>query len=727
MSNEVEVVEIELVPVREVYYNGTFGVYACETDEWEKVEFNKYNNITINGQMPKLQLNTTYKSKLVKKHSEKYGVTYEVKEIKQDRPQTIQEQHAYIKTMLREDHANAIIAKYPNHDLLKMFENDEIDYSDIPGIGEKTYQKIKYFLLNHLDIQEALVKLSPLGVTFKMLHRLIEFYGDVRILMQKVEENIYSLCDVSGIGFKKVDQYALAKGIEKESEYRIEAGIEYTLQQEENMGHSYLEIEQLINKSNEYLKIDRHHIELFLATLQDKKQDKFYITQDIVALYKNYYYEKRIAEILTQLSQTESKCRVENLEEKIQKIEQEQGFTFTNEQKNVIHTVVNENVVVISGKAGTGKTTVLKGILSVLDQYSYETCALSGKAAMRITESGLSSKTIHRMLGYDQRGKFVYNSSNKLPYDIVILDEAGMVGSYLFYSLVSAIEKGKKFIIVGDTGQLSPIGAGNIFKDIISSGKITVCELTQVQRQAMKSGILSCANKIREGEQINSANNYTKQVYGELNDFHLIPMNSSDFILENLLEICKNYKGDIMDLQVITAMKTRGELSAKNINKHMQEIFNPNNSNSIEMNRGDTIFRVNDKIIHNGNNYEINVFNGQIGTIVDIEVRDKNKYMKIKFDNVKDIVEYEQSDLDKVDLAYAITCHRGQGSGWKNVIIVLDYSSYMLLNRQWVYTALTRGIKYCIMIAENRALTHAIRTNDANKRNTFLKGFLEAL
>lgn len=724
MDNNI--IEVEIIPKRELFYShdSNFGIYGCVTKTPdERIRLNEFGNFTIKGNMIKLNIDMEYKAQLEEVNDKKYGLGYQVKSIKQDKPKTIQEQHAYIRTLLREDHANLIIEKYPDRDLLEMFKNDEIDYSDLKGIGEKTYQKIKYFLLNHLDIQDALVKLAPLGVTFKMLHKMIEHYGDVQILMSKIEENIYLLTKINGIGFKKIDQYALASGLQKEDEKRIHAGIVYTLEQEENMGHSYLEIDTLIKKAEGILKIKYKDIQLYIAKLQDEDNEDFYITEDIIAIRDNYKCEKRIKELLFRLIDSDNKFHVTNPENKIKAIEDEQGFEFTDEQRNAIYTAIKSNVMVISGKAGSGKSALLKGILGVLDNYTYETCALSGKAAMRIVESGLKSSTIHRLLGFKPNGGFEYNENNKLPTDIIVLDEAGMVGAKMFYLLIRAIERGTKFIIVGDVAQLESIGFGNVFKDIIESGIVPLIELTKVHRQAMKSGILSCANEIREGKQINKAENYQRQVYGELKDFHLIPLQTGEYVVENILNICKRYKGDILDLQIVVPMKSRGDLSANNLNKQLQEIFNPNQSKFLK--RGEKIIKLNDKVIHNGNNYETGVFNGQIGIVEDIVTVEDEKCLQINFKETNTTVFYSTSDFDKIDLAYAITCHRSQGSGWKNVIVGLNYSAYMMLNKQWCYTALTRASKYCVMVAENRALRHAIRTNNSNKRNTFLLSMLK--
>jgi len=352
-----------------------------------------------------------------------------------------------------------------------------------------------------------------------------------------------------------------------------------------------------------------------------------------------------------------------------------------------------------------------------LSNYSYATCAISGKAAQRIEEStGLRSSTIHRLLGYNPAQGWTYDNNNPLEEDIVALDEGSFLDSYLAHKLIRAIKPGSKLIIIGDTGQLTAIGAGSVLEDLINSKVVPVISLTQVHRQAEKSGILSIANKVREGKQIISKEDYKTHVFGELQDLYVMPYSQKESVYNKLIAICSQYKEDILDFQVIVPMKTRGVLCVNNLNKELQEIFNNNYKNKIYY--GKKEFRSRDKVIQKGNNYEKGIFNGTIGVIDYID--EKNKVVAIKFTGHNDSIYFNYDELEDIQLAYAITGHSYQGSQSKYTVIALDYSAFLLLSRQWIYTALSRAEKSCILICELDALRYAIQNNQQNKRNTFL-------
>lgn len=730
--------ELKVRVARQMFYNSSssFGVYAFEPlEKKEEVKYiNKsFGNFVVSGVTFQLFEGNEYNVIIQEKDHPKYGKGYEFVSVKQDKPSSVKEQQAYIRAMLKESQANAIIEAYPNEKILDLMKEDKFDYSNIKGIGEKTYAKIKRFLLDNLDIQEAITELKDLGITFKSMKKLIDYFGSAELVVHKVKENIYNLCVVKSFGFKTVDAYALNRGDEKENSNRIYAGIKYIVQEEENSGHSWISINNLIDKAIKLLDIDSCYIEDMVTELKNKKYNEFYIDDERIAMSKTYYCELDIKNKLLKLLESNSKTKVNNVDEKIKKIEEIQGFEFTDEQKQAIDKAIENNVLVINGKGGVGKTSVLKGILGVMNNYSYMTCALSGKASKVLNENGLNSMTIHRMLGYDPQDKFRHNGKNPLPYHIIVLDEASMVNINLFHSLVDAIKLDSKFIIVGDSGQLTSIGVGAIFRDLLKSDKIPRIELTKVQRQAQKSGILSGANTVREGKQLVGRYDYGKHVLGELKDFFIFNQEDKDSIKNILLDICNKYKGkNIDEFQVITGLKERGEISVVKLNKELQEIFNTKEGNSIK--RGKYEYYTNDRVIQSGNNYDagvrgdLSVYNGTLGKIVRIEVGDKKKgeYSKawIKFEDIDELIPYNQEEMDQIELAYAISVHKSQGSSIPNVVFVFDYSSYMLLSRQFVYTGISRASKACVMICESSALQHAIRTDHSDVRRTFLAEML---
>ncbi|WP_299847998.1 AAA family ATPase [uncultured Metabacillus sp.] len=728
-------IELKATVIKQRFYNGAsmWGVYVFEPTQQDmrKVDLSYNGDFAVSGNCPELFVGKTYDIVIEPSEHPKYGKGYSFVAIKQKKPTSVDEQQAYLRAMLKEKQAEAIIEKYPNHLILDMMKDDTFDYSDIKGIGKPTYDKIKKYLFANLDIQEALVELSELNITFKAMKKLIDHFGDASVVIQKVRNNIYNLCEVSSFGFLKVDQYALNRGDDKENRNRIIAALKYVLDEEAMYGHSWCSVQGLTDKAKELLQIDKRLIHNAIDYVEEN-DDSFYISGDQIAIKKNYNFEKKSYEYLMDMLNGKVKTKVDNVDERIKQLEDASGFQYTDEQKNAIREAVNNNLLVINGKGGTGKSFTVKGILNVLSNYSYVCCALSGKAAKILEDHGLNSMTIHRMLGVEGNGQFLYKRGNPMPYDIIVLDEASMVNSQLFYSVLSAIKDGGKLIIVGDSGQLPAIGTASIFEDILKSNKLPRQELTIVQRQAQKSGILSTANEIRDGRQINERYNYENKVVGELKDFVLLPVQNKENIQSIILDICNKYKDkDLNEFQVLTGLKSRGDLSVKKLNLELQKIFNDVSKPFVK--RGGYEYRTGDKIIQCGNNYdagekgEFSIFNGTLGMIekIDFNKKDESKNVVwIKFDNIDELIPYSRDLLDSIELAYAITVHRSQGSTIKHILFAFDYASYMLLSRQFVYTGITRASKGCVVVCENAALHHAIKTDHSGVRRTFLYDML---
>jgi len=714
--------ELKVQVDRKIYYNedSSFGVFAVKPlTNKDQVQLNRYNNITIRGTMPELFVGKEYNVIVTESNHPKYGHGYDVILVKFNKPTTVEEQQVYIRTILHPRYAEAIIAKYPNHKIIDMIQNDTFDYTGIKGIKKARFEKIKRDLLSNLEIQDILIDLKDLKLTPKAARKILDHFGSAILAVKKIRENIYCLTDIHGFGFKTVDEFALNRGDSKYNKNRIIAGIKYLLIQEEQNGHSWISLETVLKEGEKLLEIDKKYIHDTINELKNNNQNELYINDHQIALYRNYYYEKRIKEMLFDLLRAESTIRIKDIDKKIAEIEQEYGVTYTHEQKNAIHLACENNVFILNGRGGTGKTFTLKAILKILEDYEHICCALSGKASKIMSSHGLNAMTIHRALEYDGKN-FTYNEKNKIPYPIIVVDEAGMNSNYIMYCLISAIREGSKLIIVGDSGQLSPIGAGNVFDDLIKSKTLPMQELTIVQRQAQKSGILLCANQIRDGKQILGSDEFCKHVFGELKDFVVLSERNKENIINKVLLISEKYKNRVQDFQVICGVKERGELSVKKLNIKLQQIFNPEKKPFIE--RHGYCYKVGDKIIQNGNNYYDEVFNGTLGYIID--VRPELNEIYIQFEDKDELVCYKGDDIDQIELAYAITCHRSQGSTIPIVLFVFDYSSYTLLSKQFVYTGITRASKGCIMLCEHRALRYAIRTDHSGKRNTFLKEML---
>lgn len=735
--NQEEFIELNVTVQRKMFYNSDsmYGVYAVVPNNNDTLELNSYGNIVVNGNTADLMEDRDYNLIIEPTEHPKYGKGFTIISVEAKRPKTIKEQQQYVKALITDNQYESIVKVYPNHKLLDMFENNEIDYSNIKGIGESTYDKIKGKLVNNLEIQEALVELKEFDITYEATNKLISHFGSASTLVQRVRENVYNLCAVDNFGFKKVDSYAMNRGDDPTNPHRIESAIRYTLEQDAASGHSWISRRELIEQLEEMLKIEEGYIINTIEELEkdETKKTNLYIKDNKVALYKNYHFEKTIKDkLLEMISQP---CRTIGIDSESKIAEQEEylGFKYTDEQRNAIQLAVNNNVLAINGKAGSGKSQSVKGVLGALSDYTYVTCALSGKAAKVLASHGLEAMTIHRMLGIDKNGGFIHNEKNHLPYDIVVLDESSMANNFLIYSIVIALKPGAKMIFVGDNGQLPSIGTGAIFDDILNTDVLPRQELTKIHRQAAKSGILLAANDIREGRHITSKYNYKQETLGELRDMTTIPVDKETDIVDMILSICERNKDtDLYEFQVLTGLRERGELSVKNLNIELQKVFNDVEKPFVS--RGGYDYRVGDKVIHNGNNYEagenedIKIYNGTIGRVVAIEFDpDKTKQehkVHFQFEDIDEIIIYSMSDMSNVELAYAITTHKSQGQSIKQVIFTFDFSAYLLLSREFVYTGITRASEGCIMIAENNALHYAIEQTAGGSRRTFLGDML---
>lgn len=739
--------DIEITPIKKLWHQNDYGIYAC-TSAIEEIKLNAKNNFVISGKMPELLLKITYKATIKETTHPKHGISYQLISIKRELPTNNESQHQYIRSIITQSIADAIIEKYPAHDIIGMIRNDSLDYHKIKGVGTKTYQKIKNKILSNYDMQEALVEFSQFGVSYVMIKRILNHYQlTVPKLIENVKLNPYCLLEVDGLGFIKVDQYAQKMGIDANSPHRINAAVQYLLTKFEQDGHSWVSLNHMLKELDKSLHMSPS---LLFQHLDQVVLGNYIIDQQKrIALKKNIHHEQVIASHMKKLLSQKITSISDIHEHRILQAEKLQGFTFTEEQKKAIHLSIQHPVVVISGRAGVGKSTVIKGIIHALSDLKYQTCAFSGKAVQRIIEStSLTSKTIHRLLEAHPYHDFTYNENNPLNIDIVILDEASMVNAELFSQLISAIPEGAKFIICGDTEQLPAIGAGNVLLDLIKSGLVPTIELTTVHRQALKSGILYCANRIRDGHQITRKNQTGMQILGELQDMNICILfddemfnqsyspifcdhieDISQKIAENenqifkaIIDYCDKHhtKYDLLDFQIILPLRNRGILCTKNMNKRLQEIFNPGEKE--HLNKNGFIFKPGDKIIKKGNDKKNQIYNGTLGYIEEIDPIDQ--LATISFLGASDTLVYNTEDLNTIDLAYALTVHATQGSQFEHVIIGIDYSAYTLLSRQLIYTAITRASKQCTLFCNNAALQFSIRQNFSKKRNTFLNEFL---
>ncbi|UXU70113.1 ATP-dependent RecD-like DNA helicase [Mammaliicoccus sciuri] len=759
---EERIYQEELIVTKEVYYRegNMFKVYgfkfANEINPIIKVH-PTYQSFTIAGtNAPPLEEGRKYIVKFKDSYSEQRGEGYEFISVVTDGIKGKEGQEDFIKAILTEKQAHGILSKFKHEDnIVDKILSDEVDLTEVKGIGEQSVITIKEKLYQLEVYEEAIRELSPLGVGIKNIQTLTEHYGSAARLVKTVKENIYSLTKVHGFGFKRVDVYALQEGMDKNDKRRILAGAHYVIEQLVGFGDTKIDINRFDDEMCKILDIEEVNDELFSQILSDKE---IYYKEGYISLKKYYEEEEKILFHLRRIREKfDYDLQEQNIKEIVEMNESKLGFKFNTKQLEAIDKGSKNGVFILDGKAGSGKSASLLTLIEVIDK-SHVACALSGKASNVLAQNGLNAATIHRTLKYDPAdGGFLYDYTNPLPVDVVVLDEASMVDNGLLLNLLSAVPDGAQLFIVGDSGQLPAIGRGAAFDYLLSSTEFAHTTLTEVHRQALDSGTLEIANKIRDGEQFNANNDYGRYTYGNNKDLMYFSYQDKENILGDLLAMAsrfiENPKVDNNDLQVITGMKERGDLSVYNLNILLQPLFNKDNMNSPDiLSNKKYTFRKNDRVIQQGNNYrarvvdkvtfnnlsiglinteeieteETQVFNGTFGYIVDCS---PNLGMLVQFDDTEGLVFFEKTsktdETGVLDLGYAISCHRSQGSGFKTLFFALSFNEYMLLSRQFLYTGLTRTINNCLLFAENKALHYAIKTDKGKTRKCFLGELLQ--
>lgn len=601
-----------------------------------------------------------------------------------------------------------VIAKSPN-ELLK-----------IPGIGKKTAEKISTSYLEQSELTEIMVWLENHGISNTYAGKIFAKYGSFAIDI--MEKDIYRLFqDIEGIGFLTADKLAFNLGIQREDKRRIISGIDYALMQLCNNGHCCIPEMALVDKTAKILQVNNQ----IIFTILKERIDNGSLNTEVVGgetlIYPPYLYyaEKKVAMRLLQLQQATEPLSEDNLSLFIKVWEKDNQIQLAQKQKEAIKACLHHGVLVLTGGPGTGKTTVIKGILSILKAQGLKIrlAAPTGRAAKRLSETtGQKALTIHRLLEANNLAQddnlqlgFSKDINDQLDADVIILDEVSMVDIVLMHHFLNAVPDGCRIILVGDTDQLPAVGPGSVLKDIIRSQKIPAIRLDEIFRQAQTSMIIQNAHIINAGRLPDIRKQYSDFVFYELND--------DTSITQKILDLCTKdlpHEGfDVLkDVQVLSPMH-RFLCGVENLNLMLQEQLNPK-KNQDELKYSSQTFRVGDKVMHIRNNYQKNVFNGDIGFIQDIN----NEKLTVNyFDH---IVTYEKNELNELTLAYASSVHKSQGSEYKVVIIPLSTSHYIMLQRNLLYTAITRAKQKVIIIGSKKALMTAIQSNRTQKRYTLL-------
>jgi exodeoxyribonuclease V alpha subunit len=630
--------------------------------------------------------------------------------------------------------AQRIVKKF-GLDTFHVIENNPEKLKSVEKVGKAMVEKIKKGWEQNKQLKDVMVFLQGQDISPAYASRIYKKYKEKTVAY--VKENPYRLADdIHGIGFKKADDIAKNFGIDQHSPIRVEAFIKYRLEQLAGQGHVYYPYDMLIEECTDDLDIDRIKVEEAIQRLSSHEVDQL-VVDDIImpsgktvsgklisakAVYLKSLYtsETRSSQRLNNLLKMKPSFLKTDIDKAIVDFQTDTLIMLSDLQKEAVKRAVYNKVMVITGGPGTGKTTIIRCICSIFSQQGFRVglAAPTGRASKRMEEAtGMPAKTIHRLLEYSPQS-FTYTRHQNRPLDaeIVIVDEFSMVDINLYRHLLEAIPLNGRLIMVGDVDQLPPVGPGNVLRDIIGSSKVSVVKLTEIHRQKKDSHIIVNAHRINHGQKLILP---VKEDKDRLWDFYLIEQDDKPEIITTIVKLCKERIPDrfgydpIEDIQILSPMQVR-DLGVVNLNRILQENLN---DNPLKLTRGRTTFKVGDKVMQTRNNYDKDVFNGDIGRIKIINT--ENKSITVQFDENK-YVNFEGNELDEIVLAYAISIHKSQGSEYKAVIIPIHTQHYIMLKRNLLYTAVTRGKELVILIGMSKAIYIAIRNSTIQSRYTML-------
>lgn len=701
-------IKLRCVVERITYQNSENGYSVM------KVKVKGYNDlVTLVGNLLEVPVGSVLLCEGEWKVDKKYGSQFIAESWEEVMPATIYGIEKYLGSGLVKGigpkFAKLIVAKF-GLETIDVIEGNIERLYEVPGIGKKRVEKIGESWEKQKDIKNVMLFLQGYGVSTAYAAKIYRQYGKESI--DKVKGNPYRLADdIWGIGFKTADGIAAKMGYEKSDLRRCRSGILYTLSQLSNDGHVYAEEEQLIKSALQLLEVEEEPVRQAMAQMIEDEDLK--IDNEAIYLPPFYYAEcgtaKRLQTLLAAI-ETGKKKPVFNLPA----ISKETGIEYDDIQIAAIRQAVESKVMVLTGGPGTGKTTTTQGIIAALKTAGMKIllAAPTGRAAKRMSEAtGMEAKTIHRLLEYNPKDGYKRNEENPLEADALIIDECSMIDILLMNNLMKAVSSGMRLVMVGDIDQLPSVGAGNVLRDIIDSEKIPVIRLTRIFRQAQSSRIVMSAHAINHGQFPDTSN-------GKDTDFFFIKTEDPDQVAESIVHLVKErlpkaYHLPASKIQVLTPMQ-RGVVGASNLNLILQDALNPT---PVCLNRGGYSYRKGDRIMQIRNNYDKGVFNGDLGYIEEVDMEERT--LIANFDGTS--VEYETSELDELSLAYATTIHKSQGSEYPIVVMPILMNHYVMLQRNLIYTGITRAKKICVLIGTAKALAYAIRNMSVLKRNTKLK------
>lgn len=709
---------------------------------------NQRENVVVNAYHPTIHEGLTYEFNGEWNTHPRFGKQMTAKSVFEVPPNTKEGLKAYLSSSFFPGIGPVIAQRIVAHfkdDVIRIF-NHEIDrLLEVPGISPRKLEAIKKSWEDNEEINDVMMFLQQFGISTVYAAKIYKHYG--RGCVQKIKENPYTLArDISGIGFKYADKVALEVGIEADSEERIRACIMHILESGSLDGHCYLIEEQITLSSTELLGVDiRDRVSNILKYMIQDRDIMLYEVNDEPGRYyskKLYYNEKQCANVVGRLLLGNVNATFD--EEKI--LTGYRGVPLSDEQKKGVFGIINKGISILTGGPGTGKSTMTKAVVNAIQNLrkSIALAAPTGRASQRMTEViGISASTVHKLLGWDpQNFGFLHNEKNPLSCDFLIIDESSMLDINLASSILRAIPDNCQVLFIGDVDQLPPVGPGNFFKDLIESGVVPTYKLTQIFRQGQESKIISYAHQINHGEHPSIDSPITEpEIWKGSTDCMFIdsglgeqgkprveyPQWSSLRYGMDVIEMTKSlyistidkYR-NLSDVQILIPMKI-SDLGTIRMNELIQEAVNPQVKGKNQIKFKDRTFREGDKVIHTVNNYEIEVFNGDIGWIQVID--EISGTAEIKFGNDR-VVKYKKIDMMELELAYAITIHKSQGSEFEAVILPVMTQYSRMLYRNLIYTGLTRAKKLAIFVGQRKAFNKSIDNVDPRTRQTSLRELL---
>ena len=727
----------------EIIYQNEVNSYTVGIFETEEEQF------TVVGYLPFICKGDSLKiiGKFIE-HKD-YGEQFKIETFEKLMPQTLSALEKYLANGNIKGVGPATASK-----IIKLFGEETIHVlkyepsklAQIKGITKDKAKEISESFIENWEVWQIVGFLERFGLGAESAKKVYDLLGINAI--SEIENDPYILIDIArGVEFSQIDKMAIELGIERENQKRVKSGIKYALIKITYNGHCCTLKENLIEYVKQLLGIAEEIIEEGLINLKAnediviEKRDE----EEWVYLYSFYKTENEIAERIIKLKNTKNVKKVGNIEKELKKVEERTDMILSEKQKEAIRTINDNNVTIITGGPGTGKTTIIKSIIEIYKQKKYKIvlCAPTGRAAKRMTETtGEEAQTLHRLLEIGKVDDDVFYKKDEdfegapIDADIIIVDEMSMVDMFVMSYLLDCIYLGTKLILVGDTDQLPSVGPGSVLKDIISSEKISTVHLDKIFRQAARSKIIVNAHRVNNGQKFIQKDD-SELSENAKEDFFFIKENNQEKILEQVLSLCNGRLKKFGDydffenIQVLTPTK-KGMLGTKELNKSLQQELNPPREGEPEKASMGVIFRIGDRIMQTKNNYDMywerregdsietgnGVFNGEIGTITNINEKEKN--IRIKFDDDK-VCWYEFNDLEQIDHSYCITIHKAQGSEFDVVIMIVPQAAPMLLTRNLLYTGLTRAKKLLIVIGNDRVVDFMINNVDSKKRNTGLE------